>query len=283
MNQLFEIGGLRFRVEAEGDFPVPEHFRLFAVSEGTAEYRYRLHTVPALPAPEGDCVARRPDLLVFREGALERRLTGVKGRSTPYALYHEVSEEAAEVWALEGEPLLGCDPAFTGLLALERRMIGRGALVLHCAYTVYQGEAILFSAPSETGKSTQAGLWERHRGSRTVNGDRSLLRRVDGRWTACGWPVCGSSDVCHLGDTPIRAVVMLRQGKVNTVERLSPMRAFGQLYSQITVNQWNPDFVRAAMDGIEDLVRSVPVWQLTCDISEGAVRALEAALYPGEK
>ena len=159
-------------------------------------------------------------------------------------------------------------------------MIRWDSMILHCAYIKYHGKAILFSAPSETGKSTQAGLWERYRGSETVNGDRALLRKIDGRWIACGWPVCGTSEICHLKDTPIHAVVMLRQGKENHVERLSPVQGFAQLYSQITVNQWNRDFVQRTAELIEDLVVHVPVWQLTCNISENAVRCLETVLFP---
>ena len=155
-------------------------------------------------------------------------------------------------------------------------------MILHCAYIKYHGKSILFSAPSETGKSTQAGLWERYRGSETVNGDRALLRKIDGHWTACGWPVCGTSEICHLEDIPIHAVVMLRQGKENHVERLSPVQGFAQLYSQITVNQWNRDFVQRTAELIEDLVVHVPVWQLTCNISENAVQCLETALFPAD-
>lgn len=92
-------------------------------------------------------------------------------------------------------------------------MIARDSLILHCAFTEYRGRAILFSAPSGTGKPTQAALWERYRGSRTVNGDRALLRRAGGVWTACGWPVCGSSEICGAGEVPIGAIVMLRQGE----------------------------------------------------------------------
>ena len=143
----------------------------------------------------------------------------------------------------------------------------------------YQGKGILFSAPSEIGKSTQASLWEKYRGSRTINGDRALLRKIKGKWTACGWPVCGSSEICSLGDTPIYAIVMLKQGEKNQAVPLSPFQAFAQLYPQITINQWNREFVQKAISGIEDLIAQVPVWQLTCDISEEAVNCLENALF----
>ena len=73
---------------------------------------------------------------------------------------------------------------------------------------------------------------------------------------------------------------MLRQGKENQAERLSPVQVFAQLYSQITVNQWNRDFVQRTAELIEDLVVHVPVWQLTCNISENDVRCLETVLFP---
>ena len=81
---------------------------------------------------------------------------------------------------------------------------------------------------------------------------------------------------------PIGAIVMLRQGKENRAERLAPARAFSLLYAQVTVNQWNPAFIRQAMALLEALIAQTPVVQLTCDMTEGAVRCLEALLFRRE-
>ncbi len=84
-----------------------------------------------------------------------------------YACYREVSSDRAEITlAKERIGSLNIDPVFSSLFAFERRLVQRGNMILHCAYVEYQGEAILFSAPSETGKTTQANLWEKYRGSR---------------------------------------------------------------------------------------------------------------------
>lgn len=48
----------------------------------------------------------------------------------------------------------------------------------------------------------------------------------------------------------------------------------------MTINQWNPEFIQAAINGIENLILQVPVWQLTCDMTEDAVKCLEAAIFP---
>lgn len=281
MDQLFRIGDLVFRLIAPDEVAPPPNFMLFACETGEAAYTYEIELSDAFPPPQGRMAAGRPDLLVFEENGLETRYLCVKGTKVFYACYREEDDRHAKVLlAKSATGGLKVDPFFTSLLALERRMIDRDAIVLHCAYMRYQGEAILFSAPSETGKTTQATLWERHRGSRVVNGDRSLLQCVDGTWTARGWPVCGSSEVCHDEDTPIRAIVMLSQGKTDTVERLSPFQAFSQVYSQITINRWNKAGHQRAMDLIEQLVTQAPVYHLSCTISEDAVRCLEAALYP---
>ena len=73
---------------------------------------------------------------------------------------------------------------------------------------------------------------------------------------------------------------MLSQGKTDTVERLTPFQAFSQIYSQITINRWNREAQQRAMDLIENLITHVPVYHLSCTISEDAVRCLESALYP---
>lgn len=280
MDKLFRIGDFCFCVIPELPYAAPDHFQQFAIETGKPEYTYHIQEVQALPGLEGKRIARRPDMEVFQEGTKESRLIGIKGTSGYYAYYREISSGKADIWVTKlVQELMPSDTVYGSLFALDRRMIERGGLILHCAYIEHHGKGILFSAPSGVGKSTQAALWEKYRNSVTVNGDRALLRKKEGKWLACAWPVCGSSQICKRVDVPVHAIVMLRQGKKNSVMRLSPIEAFRQLYPQVTVNQWNPEFVQAAINGIEDLILQVPVWQLTCDISEEAVQCLENALF----
>lgn len=283
MDKLFQIGEFVFRLCCPEKVTPPENFMKFECTSGSPEYTYHIEVSDVLPRPVGAVSARRPDLTVFchrtDEGTFESRLIGVKGRKDSYACYREVTEDRAEIVLVRDEiKELHIDPVFTSLLALERRLVKKDSMVLHCAYMEYNGEAILFSAPSETGKTTQANLWEKYRGSRTVNGDRALLGKMDGRWTAQGWPVCGTSEVCFNEAVPIRAVVMLSQAEENHVEKLSPGRAFPLLYSQITVNKWNMEDHIHTMDLIEDFLEKVPVYHLGCTISEEAVDCLERVL-----
>lgn len=280
MQRCCQIGPFPFRLTVPEMLPLPENLALFEANVLPEAYHYELSCSSALLLPRTQPLVSRPDLTVFQTDAGEARLLGIAGIPSPYAYYQELSPYRARVTLAPGwREQFGSDTIFTSLLALERRMIGLDQLVLHCAYVKYRGEAILFSAPSETGKTTQANLWERHRGAETVNGDRALLGRETEGWVAQGWPVCGSSGVCHNETTPIRAIVMLSQAKENSVRRLKPLEAMRLVFGQLTVNRWNPAFTSRATDLALELCATVPVYCLGCTISEEAVICLERALF----
>ena len=92
--------------------------------------------------------------------------------------------------------------------------------------------------------------------------------------------MCGSSEICHNQDTPLYSIVVLSQGEKNEAIKSEPGKAFQEIYPQITVNRWNRDFQLKAMDLTEALLREIPVYHLSCTISEEAVECLEKVLFP---
>lgn len=279
MNKIFKICDFIFEVNYPKELPVPEFFMLFEILDGKPEYTYKIQFSEEFPTKEGKGLANRSDIKVFQTNIGENRLIRIKNENEYYAYYQEVSETAAEIYLKpEMMSLYNIDPVFTSLFAFERRLLKREALVLHCAYVKDRGGAILFSAPSETGKTTQANLWEKYRGSKTINGDRAVIQKVNGKWYAHGWPVCGTSEVCNNISMPIKAIVMLSQAKENQVRKMKGREAFISLYSQITINQWNIPACQKAVDLIENILEEIPIYHLGCTISEKAVECLEHVL-----
>ena len=280
LNQLFQIGDFIFRLVCNDDITIPRHFMKFKTENVQESYTYTIEINGRFPEPAGKLIVSRPDLLIYQTEVGETRYIGIKGINDFYGYYREVYNTHAEILVSPNYlDLFYSDPVFNSLLALERHLIDYDSFVLHCAYMRYKSKAILFSAPSETGKTTQANLWGQYRGGETINGDKGLLQKVNDTWMVKGWPVCGSSDICMNEETPIQAIVMLSQGKSNTVERLAPSRAFIQIYSQITINRWNAVHTTKAVEMLEKLVSEVPVYHLSCTISKEAVECLEAALF----
>lgn len=222
---------------------------------------------------------RRDTICVLCSAERECRILNFQGARRPYGISVEENDSFNKVWLdREIAPMLMYETIFLSLLSLEKLMLRCNAMILHSAYMDRGGKAVLFSAPSETGKSTQADLWEKYRGTRTVNGDRSLLIREQDGWHAYGWPVCGSSGICHNEEHPVQAIVMLHQAKDNQIRELSGFEAVQKLMSQITINMWNTEFQMKIMDMIEKLISEIPLYELGCNISEEAVECLEMVL-----
>lgn len=164
------------------------------------------------------------------------------------------------------------------LLSIETLLLLHDGFLLHASFIDIGGAALLFSAPSGTGKSTQAALWQRYMGARIINGDRAALRYINGAWHACGLPYAGSSQICHDADLPCRAIVILRQAKENRLMRLSAREAVPALYPELSVHEWEKAQVEAAASLLLNLLRDIPVYRLDCLPDEGAVRLLAKEL-----
>lgn len=169
------------------------------------------------------------------------------------------------------------------MLPMREIFLRFGALFLHASQITYQGRGILFTAPSGTGKTTQAKLWQQYRGAEILCNDRTLTRKVDGAWRTYGYPLDGSEPVCSSAVNPLGAVVLLEQGRrENRVERLGPAKALPRLMRQVVLDCWSGEARAEAMELLITLMEDVPVYLLTCTPEEQAVETLEAKLMEDE-
>lgn len=149
---------------------------------------------------------------------------------------------------------------------------------LHSSFICWRGHGILFTAPSGTGKSTQAGLWEAARNAEQLNGDRSMIRLEKGTWNAYGSPFAGSSGIYKNESAPIGAIVVLRQASENKLTVLNPSEAFRLLYSETVIPKWYPKAHEKIIQLVMKLAYEIPVVMLQCLPDESAVEVLEQYL-----
>ena len=167
-----------------------------------------------------------------------------------------------------------------GMMHIEEYMLGNHALVLHSASIICQDQAILFTAPSGTGKSTHADLWHKiYPNIRDINGDRTTLQYDGQNWLACGFPIFGSSYICEQLACPIRAIIILEQCPHNYIEQLSSIQKISLLYSQITVPSFSEICVDTAMQYIEELISQIEVIRYHCNMEEEASTLLHDYLF----
>lgn len=279
MINYFQIGPMQLAVETEFEFPWTEEVKVFQVPEVSGELpvlHFKIQLVKEFSPIWGEILYRDHATMVMDIDGVEHRIHMLPGGKGPFALTAHVDAAHIEVYIdVRALPLLKWDRTLVGLFSLEHYCLAEKAFLLHSSYIIHEGKAIVFTAPSGTGKSTQAELWRCYAGAEIINGDRTLLMQKDGVWYASGFPVCGSSEYCLNQTAPVAAVICLSKAPDNTVTKLHPMTAMKTIYSQTFVNHWNAGDCEAISTLIEELIGKCPVYGYACTKEPEAVEVLK--------
>lgn len=232
------------------------------------------------PSPEGTLLSQKGEKAVYRKGReVFRSLSGQCGGPVSTCIAYEMgSPGAAELTVAEKDWSWSTDHLrLWSTICLPQLLLPFRTLIFHASYIEHKGSGILFTAPSGTGKSTQAELWRVHRSARVLNGDKAgvTLREMP---MAHGLPFAGTSKICENVSLPLRGIVVLSQAPVNSIRRLRPSEAVAALCSNLFVDQVIPEEWSLALNLLLDLVAAVPVYALACTPDERAVQTLEQAL-----
>ena len=159
----------------------------------------------------------------------------------------------------------------------------RGGVNLHSASILHNGGAIIFSAPSGTGKTTHVGMWgETFPGTEVINGDNGYCFADNGGAFICGAPWCGTSGDCLNIKAPIRAIVFLEQAKENIIRELDIPEAFIRLSAGCFLPAWDKDLMTQAIGVTEKLASDVKCYHLKCLPDHSAARTAYEGIYrPG--
>lgn len=168
------------------------------------------------------------------------------------------------------------------MLPMREIFLYFGILFIHASQIACRGRGILFTAPSGTGKTTQAKLWRQYRGAEIVCNDRTLTRKIDAIWRTYGYPIDGSEPVRSSAVNTLGALVLLEQGPVNEVGRLPASKALPLLMPQMVMDCWSGEARTRAMELLLELLRDIPVYLLTCTPDKRAVEVLEKKLTEDE-
>ena len=278
-----EIAGVCFGIRA--DFPVKvtppyEPFLTDRAPDCLTELRL-VDTLPVLPA-DTRLISRQLsfDVVQLPDGSCRRLFFDeLRGRRCYAAAQYDPAARHSVVLCLRDEVrnvnhLRG---AFFHL-AWEEFLLRQGRFIAHACLVDTPAGGILFSGPSGIGKSTQGALWQTHAGGRILNGDRPVLYRRAGQWLACGSPYAGSSEYYVNEQTPVRAIVLLRQAASCTIRPMQPGEAFRGLWKGLTVSDWDPALTTLAVDLCAAASSEIPFYALDCTPDETAVRLLQHTL-----
>ncbi len=166
---------------------------------------------------------------------------------------------------------------FLGII-IPNIILNYGFLSFHGVLMEYEGNGIIISAASGTGKTTHARLWRDLRRALIINGDRAVCAKTAEGWTGYGLPWSGTSGEQINRSVAIRALVVLRRGETNEAHRISALEAFHQVFAHVLYPSWDKALTEKMMDLLESFLRDVPIFLLSCRPDAESVDVLHDAL-----
>lgn len=216
---------------------------------------------------DGNLIYQNPERLIFEKNGLETRVHF--WNQEPVGIYRELADNKIRIEFISNK----VDILFLEMFALEKYLLKENAVVLHSSFIQYKNEGIVFTAPSGTGKSTQANLWKEYENAQIVNGDKSVLwwNDEEERFIVCGLPFCGSSDINENMCVPLKAIVFLSQANKNNISITNKDIAKKNLFKEMSINRWNINSIDQVLDLIERITDKIRLLSLECTISQEAV------------
>lgn len=155
----------------------------------------------------------------------------------------------------------------------------RHAIEMHSSLVDVNGKGIMFLGPSGIGKTTQAELWMKYRDAEIINGDMVFVKQEPECFLGCGSPWHGSSPYCLNKQVPLSALIVLKQSRENSVRRLTGFEMVFSVISSVFFPTWYKEGHEAACKTFDALLKSVPVYELSCRPDEEAVRLIEETVF----
>lgn len=150
----------------------------------------------------------------------------------------------------------------------------KDAFVLHAATFEAKGRGIAFLAKSGTGKSTHMLLWKQLLGDdfHIVNGDKPIVRIIDGLPYAYGTPWCGKEGWSDNREVALTDLCFIKRSEENKTVKLDKGEAVKALIRQVVMPEETEKVIKI-IEMLDKTVKHCNVWEIYCntDISAAEV------------
>lgn len=144
-------------------------------------------------------------------------------------------------------------------------------VVMHGAAITHKDFAILFVAPSGTGKSTHIKLWRQAFKDQVdiINGDKPIVC-IENNISVFGTPWAGKENWHKNRNAPLKAICILKQAKSNCIEKVDPQSYLPELLRQVylPIDKYS---LKQTLQLFDSLAKGVPIYVLECNISQESV------------
>ena len=161
-------------------------------------------------------------------------------------------------------------------LAIYRKICDKasknGCFLMHGVLMSAEDHGILLCAESGTGKSTHAALWVKLLGDKCeiINGDKPLIRVIDGIPYAYGTPWCGKEEINVNKKVRLSDICFIRRSAENRVTEVEKSLITQTLIPHIHI-PGNGDVI-TVLDSIDATAKNVLFYTVECNMDISAAK-----------
>ena len=281
-NITLQLGSITFNIISEREITLNEEYLPFVVDGEKSDVTIKISwdwenaQKPASKIIGDDVFAHYH---IEQDGT---RFSMTKGGQKGYIACTRYDDSFKELFCTINEkPFIEPHTELSGIirfLPIREVFLHHEVLFFHSAQIGYKGRGILFTAPSQTGKTTQAKLWKKYRNADIICNDRTLIRKIENSWLTYGYPLDGSEPVRSNKVNELGCIVVLRQSPICEIHRLGAAKAVSMLMGQMVMDTWSGEAKVRIMNLLLKLLEEKPIYLLSCTPDEDAVRTLETQL-----
>lgn len=158
-------------------------------------------------------------------------------------------------------------------LALDffRKILKYKSIMIHASAVKYKGRCYLFSAPSQTGKSTHTKIWKKLYGDdvEIINDDKPIVRLIDGELYAYGTPFAGGTYLYKDDRAVVDSIVFVKRSEDNSIKELSGREALPQLFNE-TVHKLGRTNMENVFSMFDVIFEKVKFYELHCNMEDSS-------------
>ena len=173
---------------------------------------------------------------------------------------------------------------YSSTMGYLERLVNDNIILVHSSVLMVDGQAVMFLAPSGTGKSTHSRLWRQVYGDRVtmINDDKPLVSvRTDNNGThlnVYGTPWCGKHGIETNTSASVKAIFILKRNEVNEATKMGFRDAFPYIFNQ-TYRPDNEILMRKTLLLATTFAQNVDIYELGCNMEEEAAKVAYRAVF----
>lgn len=210
-----------------------------------------------------------------------------RGYITHEAANFSVNASDEEIMREQGSAGQGdFPPEYLETLAIYRKIAEKlsefHGFLVHGVLMSAEDHGILLCAESGTGKTTHAALWLKLLGEKCeiINGDKPLVRIIDGVVYAYGTPWCGKEEINKNARVRLTDICFLERAKENSVCEVEKGEVVQNLLPSLHLPQGSG--LINVLDAIDITARNAKFWRVSCNMDISAAETAYDRIINGK-